>query len=377
MDDIVQFLDPIEIDFIKNDHDFTPTQLGNHIRAYTDTFPDTEGVDIIIVGTNEYRGAGFISNVNAADIVRRKLYKMFYWHKHIKIADIGNIKIGMTLKDTYSCLKTVLSEFSNSHTKLIVIGGSHDLTLAQSYIYQKNNRAVSASIIDAMVDLKADSMNRAENFLVEMLTGMPNYIDQYNHIGFQSYFTDPQLLNEMNKLGFDCTRVGVCKEDIENIEPIIRESELISFDINSIRYSDVPGSSCSPNGFSGEEACRIAQFAGQSTSAETLGIYGYNPEQDVRDITATQIAQMIWYVIDGLHFAYNESSLDEKENFNQFHIYGPFSDITTFLQSRRTGRWWMGIGEERFIPCSYEDYVTASNNKIPDRWLKAQERDFN
>ena len=31
----------------------------------------------------------------------------------------------------------------------------------------------------------------------------------------------------------------------------------------------------------------------------TLGIYGYKPECDIEDLTAKQIAQMIWYFIDG------------------------------------------------------------------------------
>ena len=47
----------------------------------------------------------------------------------------------------------------------------------------------------------------------------------------------------------------------------------------------------------------------------------------------------------------------------------------TFLQSKRTGRWWMQLPNKKFIPCSYKDYVTASQNEIPERWLRAQERD--
>ena len=45
-----------------------------------------------------------------------------------------------------------------------------------------------------------------------------------------------------------------------------------------------------------------------------------------------------------------------------------------FLQSKKTGRWWMQLPNKKFIACSYKDYVQASQNEIPERWLRAQER---
>jgi hypothetical protein len=47
---------------------------------------------------------------------------------------------------------------------------------------------------------------------------------------------------------------------------------------------------------------------------------------------------------------------------------------TLFLQSRNTGRWWMQLPDKSFIPCSYSDYLAASNNDLPERWLRVQER---
>src|SRR5688572_31031708 len=56
---------------------------------------------------------------------------------------------------------------------------------------------------------------RHENFLMEMLTGEPNYIRHYNHIAFQSYFVHPRILETMDRLRFDCFRVGSVKERSE------------------------------------------------------------------------------------------------------------------------------------------------------------------
>ena len=90
-------------------------------------------------------------------------------------------------------------------------------------------------------------------------------------------------------------------------------------------------------------------------------------------MTARQISQMIWYLIDGIRTGKEEASLKNQHDFNVYNL--AFAEINTvFLQSKRTGRWWMRVGEEQFIACSYQDYKTASNNDIPEAWLRALER---
>jgi formiminoglutamase len=158
------------------------------------------------------------------------------------------------------------------------------------------------------------------------------------------------------------------------MEPVIRNSDMLSFDIASIKSSDAPAASCSPNGFTGEEACSLARYAGLSSQLSSIGIYGYNPMKDVRNLTALQIAQMIWYFIDGKSRSFQETQLQERQNFNEYHT--AFAEVDTiFIQSKKTGRWWMQLPNKKLIACSYNDYLFASKNEIPERWLRAQERD--
>jgi hypothetical protein len=105
----------------------------------------------------------------------------------------------------------------------------------------------------------------------------------------------------------------------------------------------------------------------------TFGIYGYHTENDLNDLTAKQIAQMIWYFIDGASRNKQEAVFDDKHNFNEYHT--AFTEMdTVFLQSKRTGRWWMQLPDKKLIACGYNDYLNASSNEIPERWLRAQER---
>jgi formiminoglutamase len=157
------------------------------------------------------------------------------------------------------------------------------------------------------------------------------------------------------------------------MEPVIRNTNLLSFDISAIKHSDSPASVESPNGFTGEEACMLTRFAGLSNKLSSMGIYGYLPQYDKHDLTAKQISQMLWYFIDGRNRSKLEASVEDRDQFNEYHT--SFTEVeSTFLQSKRTGRWWMQLPNKKFIPCSYADYVNASQNQIPERWLRAQER---
>ena len=374
MYDLHDFLEPVLLESLFGDNSYNDGQLAKHISAYQTELPDITDADIVLVGVAETRGCGvFENNPTAPDAIRKQLYQLHYWHKDIIIADIGNIKTGATLNDSYAAIKTVIAELLRLKKTVVILGGSHDITLAQYFAYKEISQQVEATCIDATINLRGESPERSENFLMEMLTGEPNMVKHYNHIGFQSYYVHPRMLETMDKLRFDCFRLGTVKENIEEMEPVIRNTDLLSFDLSAIKYSEAPASIQSPNGFTGEEACMLTRYAGMSQKLSSLGIYGYLPQNDVQDLTAKQIAQMLWYFIDGKNRSKQEAAMDDRNSFNEYHC--TFTEVeTVFLQSKKTGRWWMQLPDKKFIACSYTDYLHASQNEIPERWLRAQER---
>lgn len=375
MQDLIDFMEPVSVDELTEDTGVTDGQIAKHIAILDTDMPEIDVMDIVLVGAPEMRGSGFFKSggPSAPDMIRKHLYQLHYWHTDVKIADIGNVKTGETLNDSYAAIKTVIAELLRRKKTVIILGGSHDLTLAQYEAYRELDRFVEATCIDATIDLRSESMVRTENFLLDMLTGEPNMVKHYNHIGFQSYFVHPRMIETLDKLRFDCFRVGMVKDNVEEMEPVIRNSHMLSFDINAIKNSDSPASKQSPNGLDGIEACMLSRYAGMSTNLDSFGIYGYDPQEDNHELTAMQISQMLWYFIDGKNRSLQESNLNERKNFNEFHT--AFTEVdTVFLQSKRTGRWWMQLPDKKFIACSYGDYQKASNNEIPERWLRTQER---
>lgn len=366
MHDLHEFLEPLNIAEFNNDNGYNDGQLGKFISAYEEDLPDVTDADIVIVGVME-------KNADGPSNIRREFYKLNYWHTDVVIADMGNIKQGASAADSYAAVKTVVAELLSMKKIVVILGGAHDLTLGQYYAYKEGGKNIEATVVDALIDLQSDSSLRSENFLMEMLTGEPNIVKHYNHIGFQSYLVHPRMLETMDKLRFDCFRVGMAKEQIEEMEPVLRNSDMLSFDISAIKYSDAPANDCSPNGFTGEEACMLTRYAGMSPVLSSFGVYGYDPRKDFRDLTARQIAQMLWYFVDGRSRSKQEALMSERLSFNEFHTVFNQTD-TVFLQSKKTGRWWMQLPDKKMIACSYKDYLNASNNEIPERWLRAQER---
>ena len=374
MQDLQDFLVPISFAVINEDEGYVNGQLGAHIITQQDEDFDIAVADIVIIGVKETRGNGSAEKENnAADIIRKQLYRLHYWHTDIKIADAGNIEVGASIADSYAAVRTVLEELYRLNKTVVILGGSHDVTLAQYHAYRILNKVVEATCVDAEINLKGESMVPAENFLMEMFTGEPNILKHYNHIAFQSYFVHPRMLQTIDKLRFDCYRLGNVQHDIEEMEPVLRNSNMLSFDVSAIKYSDAPTNKNCPNGLTGVEACMLTRFAGMSNNLSSFGMYGYNPKDDTEEITAKQIAQMVWYFIDGRHKMAQESTLEERQNFNEYHIV--FAEINTlFLQSKRTNRWWMQLPNGKFIACSHNDYLTAGKNELPERWLRVQER---
>jgi len=140
-----------------------------------------------------------------------------------------------------------------------------------------------------------------------------------------------------------------------------------------VQHAHAPANRITPNGFTGEEACMLLQYAGMSPSVNTIGIFGYLYKQDMHGLTAKQISQMLWYLMDGILKGKQEADLSDMENFYEFKL--AFAEVeTTFKQSKKTGRWWMQLPEGGYIACSHKDYVLASQNEIPERWMRAVER---
>lgn len=368
-----EFLEPIPLEHIKQDIAYKANQYATCIDTHTATHtPNWQAADIILLSVHDQRGKGTAQPSTCTYDIRHQLYQLYNWHPSIKLADIGNVITGNQLQDTYAATTAVLQECIAAGKRVVILGSSHDVTLAQYAAYSKQHTTIQATCIDATIDLSIDSPFRNHNFLLEMLTTEPNYIQQYNHLAFQSYLVHPTMMDTLDKLRFDCTRLGKLKADLAEYEPAIRNSALVSFDVSAIQHAHMPCNHL-PNGLNGVEACQLAEYAGMSTALSTLGIYNYNQALDTHHIGAAQVALLVWYFVHGTHQLKQEQPITQAAYYNQYTT--SFGDVAiTFLQQKITNRWYMQLPNNKYIACSHNDYVLAQHNDIPERWLRAQER---
>lgn len=357
--------------------------VGTAISTFTNTFPDWRTADMAIIGINEYRGAGLQnSSLHPANVVREKLYALKKGAGTYKLADLGNLLPGITLEDTYLRLKEIVEVLISGNTVPIIIGGSHDLDFGQFLGYENLEKAINLVTIDSAIDMgEGSGTANHQKHLHQILMHEPNYLFSLSQVGYQSYLTEPDVMATLEKLHFETVRLGEVHQNISLVEPVLRHADLVSFDLNALNAQAAPKTeNPSPFGLSGEQACQLCWYAGQNDNLTSIGFYEYYPEQDIYKLTAATLSVMIWYFIEG--FYQRKKDTDFKSNKFLKYAIG-FQDNPhkmTFYKSKVSDKWWMeveGLSPEKttkIVPCSYDDYLTASEGEIPNRWILTQGR---
>ena len=392
--DIADFFEAIDAAILQKGGKLHPLMLANFagVNLNNKEFPDLSDADIAIVGVKEDRNA--IDNNGcsiAPDYVRQYLYRLFKGPFHAKIVDLGNITPGDKVTDTYFAVKTVVAHLLEKNITPVIIGGSQDITYANYQAYEMLGQIINIVSVDAAFDIgtkKAEAINN-KNFLSSILTNKPNYLFNFTNIGYQTFFVDQDAIELMDKLYFDVYRLGQVRKNMEEVEPIVRNADMMSFDISSIRQSDAPANAQpSPMGLHGEEACQIVRYAGLSDKLSSIGFYELNPAFDNAEQTAHLLAQMIWYFIDGYYHRKNDfpdKHLKDSEAFIKYVVsIREFQNRISFYKSKKSDRWWMEVpcppglqqkyDRQFLVPCSYKDYQEACQNEIPEKWWQVYQK---
>ena len=376
------YLKPVDNTLVAYAKMQTNNAFGQCIKIYAnkDNFPDLTTTKIAIIGVLEGRGAvdnnGTGTTLNE---LRKELYKLYPGNWPINVADLGDIEQGNTIEDTYFALNTLVSYLIKNKIIPIIIGGGQELTYANYRAYDTLEQTVNIVAVDSKFDLGSieDALN-SKSYLSKVVMNPPNNLFNFCNIGYQTYFNSQDEIDLLESLYFDAYRLGEVLNEIQIVEPILRDADIVSIDLSSVKNADAPANNnASPNGLSGTDICSIARYAGISDKVSSFGIFEYNPILDTKNQTAQLISQMIWYFIEGVNFRANDYPFGLKDQYKKFIV--PIEDqVLNFYKSNKSSRWWMEIqisNNNKFkrhalIPCTYQDYVSASNQEIPERWMQ-------
>jgi len=380
------FLSPVPdrlVDQLELLHDQT---IGKKLRIHSSTFePSLEGVKMTIVGVLESRNSiEYIGEEFQLNEVRKAFYKLFPGNWSHDIADLGDIQRGETVEDTYFALIQVVSSLIKANIIPIIIGGSQDLTYANYRAYDKISSMINIVNVDKSFDL-GDSSKPINNssYVGKIILEQPYNLFNYTTLGFQTYFNSQEEIDLMEKLYFESYRLGAITHSISMVEPVLRDADIVTLDINSVKSSEVSlKQKFSPNGFNGREICAISRYAGISNKVTSFGIYEYNPSQN-DEATAMLVAQVVWYFIEGVNCRIKDDDFSDLTSYLKFTVLVETEELV-FFKSKKTGRWWIEIPfleysdtkskQHPLLACTHEDYISATKGLIPERWYKAHQK---
>ncbi len=361
--------------------------LGKQIGLYQneEEFPEVSKFKFALLGVPEHRrDEDYMGASIEFDSVRMAFYGLYPGNWQWSMVDLGDIIPGASVSDTDFAMREVINELLHLGLLPIVLGGSQDLLYAHYRAFDGVQDMINVVNVDHRFDL-GDHQKPLSNkaYVGKMIAEKPYNLMNYGVLGYQSYLNPPEEIDLMEKLHFEAYRLGNLIQDITLAEPIMRQAQLVAVDVSSVKSSAMSFRyHKSPNGFDSREICALSRYAGISNDVKSFGIYELK-SFDKHESAPNLVAQMMWYFIEGVSFRVSDGDF---LNPNHFIVYSvPVDDmVLVFKKSKRTGRWWIelpnnnsshnNLSTTALLPCTYDDYLSATEQNIPDRWLKARLR---
>ena len=363
--------------------------IGHQIhKSISNQFIEPVENSIALIFVPEYRNSEVGENYSEWILdFKKSFYKLFPGEWHTAIYDLGEIAPGHSVQDTYIALKDVVTELVKNNIFPIVIGGSQDLSFPIYQAYENLEQTINLIAVDAALDLgDPDDTISADGWINKIVLHKPNYLFNFSLLGYQSYLVNPKEIKLLDELYFDAFRLGDFYTNERMVEPLLRNADILSFDMNAIRSSDYKSNQLHlPNGLYGEDACRIMRYAGLSDKLTCLGTFNFSPNENYYHSDINLLTQMLWYFIEGYNLRKQDYPIASKSAYLKYRVnIDDFRDEIIFYKSNKSNRWWMevpypkmeGVKLQRhlLVPCDYEDYENALNNELPNLWLRTYKK---
>ena len=356
--------------------------LGKNISIHTQNtgLPELKGLTIALIGLNEHRNSFFHNSSYNVNQFRKVFYELYPGNWNLSIADLGDLPNGEKVEDTYFAIKEIGVHLKQMNIIPVFIGGSHDLMFPLYEVFQNFKQLVNIVSVDRSFDFsQEDELISGRSYMSKIIMEKPNVLNNYTNIGFQSYYCAEQEKDLMGKLYFDSIRLGQVLNQPALAEPVFRDADVVSFDMKCLSWHAIADPlKGQPNGIDSRTICSLTRYAGISDRVSFLGFF----EIPSTPMTDQLLAQMIWYLIEGVQLRFDEYPLSTRD-FLKYSV--TLSDqIMVFHKSDKSNRWWMELTNNShlnnktksttLLACTEKDYLDAMEDKIPERWYNAVKR---
>lgn len=350
--------------------DLESDQLGASIAMHSQSggLPSLQGANIALIGIRP----------ETADPVRNYFYRFSNHFQGLNIADLGNLR-----KPNLDFSIGALAEIRGAGMLPIIMGDDLRFSQALYRALRMNYPSINMVVIDEKVPLHPTRLEDPTYYMNPITLTGDSRIFQLGLIGYQRHFLSPGIQQFIQEQNYDILRLGAATQQFSETEPIIRNADLAGINLSALKSAVFPGVKApSPSGFSVEEACKLAYYAGISDKLKGFYLLGYNSDHDIQGQSAMAMAELLWYFLDGFHQRKGDYPAS-IEGLTEYIVELKRYDYQlTFWKSKLSGRWWIQVPvkvrkrdmRHRLIPCSYEDYKLAIQDELPDRLIRAFKR---
>ena len=350
--------------------------IGKSVKFYNQS-NDLSKIDIAIIGLDEYRGS---SNPDSkflkVDDFRKKLYSLYIGDWSVNLIDMGNVKKGNEIHDTFFAVEFISKTLLEKNIIPFFIGGSKDLTIPIFSSIKKIKNKINLTSVDNRfnVGLISKKIND-QTFMSNLILDSESPLENYTNIGYQTFLNSQEEIDLMEKMQFDYHRLGKVLTNIGIVEPLLRDSDMVTLDFNSIKSSDIEFAHSNPNGFGSENMCAISRYSGLSNRISALGIFNI-PDNNT---SCNLLSQLVWYFIEGFSLRFDENPESKVFRGKTYHVAIMDHDFK-FYESEMSQKWWFTIQNKNeigsLISCSKKDYLDACNQIFSERILLSLKRNF-
>ena len=377
---INSYLSPISKELIEFKNNLPTSSLGSNINLYDSEKSNYSLIDIAVIGINEYRNSEKANSkfINL-DKFRKEFYSLFYGNWSTNILDLGNVISGESYSDTYFAIESIHKDLINQNIVVIFIGGGQDFTFSLYKSLSKKHKKVNICSVDNKFDFgKIKKKFNSSSYMSKIIMDKNNSLNHFCNLGYQTFLNSQEEIDLLNKFNFESHRLGEITDNIKIVEPVLRESNLLSVDFKSIKASEINFVHNYPNGFEGNQLCSILRYAGISNKIDSVGLF----ELFDSSISSALLSQSIWYFIEGFSLRLDEDPNSINFNGYTYNVICEGMNLK-FYNSELTQKWWVEFVNSNKtqdiyfpLPCNKRDYLMSCDEILSDRLLMLIKREF-
>ena len=341
-----------------------PSCICNNIEIF--------GVDDFDINS-QYNIAFFTMNDDLeSEKFRTRFYSLHYGDWKQKIIDLGKFNYGHSIEDSNFALKEITKKLSGLGIFIICIGGNSSLLNVVSESLSENNNYLNIVSVDKILGIDSETNEISNtNYISHLIQSDNLKLNFFCNLGYLRHLNSFSKIELLRKIKFDMLSLGDLRFEFSEAEPIMRDSHIVNFNLESLKSNAINFKLTSPNGLTAFEACNLSRYAGISSS---MKIVCFNNVKSTIECNSV-LSEMIWYSIEGYNNRYDENFLNESD-FIYYYVEVEGHNFK-FYKNKISKRWWVEYISEGIIsidkdiiPCSENDYKLSQNSIISERIIK-------